>query len=123
MIRNNSNTFYRLFLFIIISICLTGLGHSQLTDFDTLFPEIVLSHSNDPAPGYFFIATKKTYVNTAKNYIAIIDNYGTPVYFRLADGKAAGLQVREDGIYLNEGDPKKYYRIRSEEHTSELQSH
>ncbi|NOY36600.1 MAG: T9SS type A sorting domain-containing protein [Chlorobi bacterium] len=105
----------RLFPFLVVWVGLAFMNHTlaQTTDFDRYFPDITITKSNDPAPGYFFLATKKTYVDTAENYVAIIDNYGTPVYFRLADGKAAGMQVREDGIYFNEGQPKKYYHIDS----------
>lgn len=105
----------RLFLFLVVWTGLAFMNHTlaQTTDFDRYFPAITITKSYDPAPGYFFLATKKTYVDSAENYVAIIDNYGTPVYFRLADGKAAGMQVREDGFYFNEGQPKKYYHIDS----------
>ena len=95
-----------------ISGCLTGVFSQDTTDMERYFPDIQITHSNGPAPGYFFIATKKQYVNDV-NYFTIIDNYGTPVYFRLVKDMAAGTQVRDGYIYMLEGPEKVYFKLDS----------
>ncbi len=53
---------------------------SQTSYISSFFPEIKILESNDPAPGNFFIAAKGVSAPGAKLYIAIVDNYGTPVF-------------------------------------------
>ncbi|HHJ09282.1 MAG TPA: T9SS type A sorting domain-containing protein [Bacteroidetes bacterium] len=95
-----------------ISGFFAGAFSQDTTDMERYFPDIQITNSNDPSSGYFFIATKKHYVDTV-NYFTIIDNYGTPVYFRLVNDMAAGIQVRDGYIYMLEGPEKVYFKIDS----------
>jgi len=51
---------------------------SSVADF---FPDIQVLESNGPAEGYFFMGSKGLTATGANHYIAVIDNFGTPVFF------------------------------------------
>ena len=112
MIKNDRILRLRLiFVFFLFPGFFSGI-YSQTSDLDKYFPKINILQSNDPSPGYFFIATKKHFVDTV-NYVTIVDNYGTPVYFRLVNNMAAGIRVDSGYIYMLEGPDKVYYKIDS----------
>lgn len=71
------------------------------------FPDIKILESNSPAPGYYFLASKNVYADIKHQYLAIVDNYGTPVFFRLLDGNKSTIRMLEDGriVYWN-GSPR-----------------
>jgi len=57
--------------------------HYSLMD-DSLpadFPDIEVDSINNPAPGVIFLAPFD-YYNRGKNYLVIMDNYGTPIFYR-----------------------------------------
>lgn len=99
-------------LFSIISILsiLSITSFSQTVAISDYFPDIKILESNDPAPGYFFLATKGVAAEGAQRYIAIVDNYGTPVFFRLMPGVAVSMRLLKDGTigYIH-GAPRKLY--------------
>jgi len=45
------------------------------------FPDIEVDSLNNPSPGYIFLIPFN-YFNPGKNYLTILDNYGTPVFYR-----------------------------------------
>lgn len=101
------NAKYFMLIILVGFFSLTSVKAQNLLDF---FPDITINESNDPASGYFILGTKKFSDPTGSNYIAIIDNYGTPVYFRLQAGKAAGIStLLQDHLIFNEGDPKVFH--------------
>ncbi len=82
-------------------------SQSSLLDY---FPDIDILQSNGPSPGYFVLGTKKFSSDSGSNYIAVIDNYATPLYFRLQNGAAASISTMlEDHIIINEGNPKVFH--------------
>ena len=52
-------------------------------------PKIVVNVSNNPSPGYFFLA--------AIPYLEIVDNDGTPVFYRNAGGDVDNFDLQPDG--------------------------
>ncbi len=113
MIQKNNFLRYGAFLGIyFISGLLNWAFPQDTTDLERYFPDIQITNSNNPSPGYFFIATKKHFIDTV-NYVSIVDNYGTPVYFRLVNDIAAGIQVKNGYIYMLEGPEKVYFKIDS----------
>src|SRR5690554_164050 len=72
------------------------------------FPNISVSHFNKPAEGYFFVAPFISSVDR-RPYIIIMDNYGTPVFYRKIYGSAAfDFKKQDNGLltYYNNG---KFY--------------
>jgi len=74
------------------------------------FPEIQVLESAGPAEGYFFMGSKGLTAENASHYIAIIDNYGTPVFFRKLNKPTSSFRLLHDGrmAYLH-GKPRKLY--------------
>ncbi len=61
------------------------------------FPEINILESNGPAEGEFFFGAKGITATGASLYISIIDNYGTPVFFRKTNNATASMRLLDDG--------------------------
>lgn len=103
-IQNNisSDCMRRLVFFILFfSYAIVSLGqsnqiqHRELPDnFPT--PEILLS--DEPAPGYFFLSPAGLwdYFPDATPYLAIIDNYGTPIFFAEQTSAAFDFKLQND---------------------------
>jgi hypothetical protein len=101
-------------LYIIMSIAILNTflysqkcmaQNNNIVDF---FPAINILESNGPAEGYFFIGTKGTTATGASQYISIIDNYGTPVFFRKTNSVTASMRLLNDGrIGYMHGVPRK----------------
>jgi len=89
---------------------LTPLAFSQSDPISNFFPEIKILETNSSAPGYFFLGTKGLTAPGAKHYIAIVDNYGTPVFFRLMPKPSVSMRLLKDGtIGYVHGAPRKLY--------------
>ena len=90
---------------------LTAIAQSAVSAF---FPEIKILESNNPAPGYYFLAAKGISAPGASLYIAIVDNYGTPVFFRKMNKASGSMRLLPDGriAYMN-GVPRKLYILNS----------
>ena len=100
----------RLYLILLVVSLEAFKLSAQTAELLDYFPEIIITESNNPSPGYFLIATKKYSDGNGSNYVAIVDNYGTPVYFRLQDGIAASISTKlKDHIIYNEGVPKQFH--------------
>ena len=52
-------------------------------------PEVIISTSNNPSPGYFFMPTSP--------YLQIVDNEGTPVFYRKVGGSIYDFDLQADG--------------------------
>lgn len=101
----------KFYILSVFSLLLTiGSGFSQDLNIGYYFPEINISQANGPAPGYFFLASKGLTAEGAKHYIAIVDNNGLPVFFRLMPKPSGSFRVFSDGrlAYMH-GVPRKLY--------------
>jgi hypothetical protein len=76
------------------------------------FPDIKVLASNNPADGYFFMGSKGITVANGSHYIAIIDNYGTPIFFRKMSKATSSFRVLPNGklAYMH-GVPRKWYLL------------
>ncbi len=111
-----SASFYRIISRLALSlviICIVGASQevfSQTDPVSNYFPDIKIIESNSPAPGYYFLAVKGLTAPGAKYFIAIVDNYGTPVFFRLMPKASVSMRLLKDGtIGYVHGVPRKLY--------------
>lgn len=105
--------FKRIFILGIITLCFTiCIKHSRAQEkpISDFFPQIIELASNGPADGYFFMGSKGLTATGASHYITIIDNFGTPVFFRKMNKATSSLRLLNDGriAYLH-GVPRKLY--------------
>lgn len=92
-------------LMIALFISLNSIAQNPISDY---FPDFKILESNNPAPGYFFLAAKGLTAPGAVLYIAIVDNYGTPVFFRKMNKASGYLRMLPDGRIGNmNGVPRK----------------
>jgi hypothetical protein len=72
-----------LFLVIIPFICLINSAslEGQALNVPASFPKYEIISNNSPSDGYYFISPVQM-PNKLPGYLAAIDNYGTPVYYR-----------------------------------------
>ena len=61
------------------------------------YPNYKIAANNSPDPGYLFI-TSRPMKDKFPAYMMILDNYGTPVYYRYMPEKAGGMQVQRNGL-------------------------
>jgi hypothetical protein len=61
------------------------------------FPNIEIDSINNPAPGFIFL-TPFDYINRGKNYLVILDNYGTPVFYRQMHYLNYDFKVQPTGV-------------------------
>ena len=90
-------------------------NNSGLAKKDSLpaeFPEITLTFSDNPSPGYIFIAPYS--YETGSLFNIILDNYGTPVYFKKTANGSADFKVQPSGdITYYDIQAGEYYRMNS----------
>ena len=73
------------------------------------FPDISIIHSNNPSPGYIFIAPF-----SGSSFNIILDNLGTPVYYKETTNGTADFKVQPNGdITYYDFSAGKYYRMNS----------
>lgn len=75
------------------------------------YPEYEIPVSNGPAEGYLFLASRPIKIKYPA-YLLILDNYGTPVFYRYMPGKASSLTLQKNGLlsYQNTpGEDLKFY--------------
>ena len=98
-----------LFLFVCAAFA-EFQAFSQDNNISDYFPEIKVIESNKPADGYFFFGSKGLTASNAVQYIAIVDNYGTPVFFRKMDKLTSSMRLLNDGrIAYMHGAPRRLY--------------
>lgn len=100
----------RIVFIIIIVFCVTQIALAQNNNITDFFPKMEYIESNDPAEGYFFMGSKGLTASDASHYITIIDNFGTPVFFRKMNKATSSIGLLKDGriAYLN-GVPRKLF--------------
>ncbi len=79
------------FLFKLISIHITV---SQ--NIESYLPPIKIIESNSPEPGYIFMSSKILKSDTAVDFLAIVDNYGTPVFYRKMPTRCNGMRLQKN---------------------------
>ncbi|HHJ09283.1 MAG TPA: T9SS type A sorting domain-containing protein [Bacteroidetes bacterium] len=85
-----TNLKYLFFLFVFLTGERTIVyGQKRVEDF---LQDIIINTSDNPAPGYFFLA-----VSVPSSYLAIIDNQGVPVFYRRMEYPVMNLMLQEDG--------------------------
>lgn len=83
---------------------------AQSPEISSFFPEIQVTESNGPAPGYFFLASKGLTAEGAQQYLAIVDNTGLPVFFRLMPKPSGSFRTFSDGrMAYMQGVPRMLY--------------
>jgi hypothetical protein len=76
------------------SICI----HDNLSqNIESYIPPVKVIESNSPEPGYFFISSRILNTDTALYFIAIVDNYGTAVYYRRVYLGNGGFRLQKNG--------------------------
>jgi hypothetical protein len=70
--------------------------YSRLKTINNDFPEIFSLISNNPSGGYYFL--EENYVGYS--YLLIVDNYGTPVFYRILDHNVHNFTLQPAG-YLS----------------------
>lgn len=100
----------RIFLLFFLFIILTLKTYSQPVDITNYFPDFKITGSYNPSPGYFFLAAPLAKDTTDSPYLAIVDNEGTPVFFRRMDFPALVMTLQSDGrITFISGKPETLY--------------
>jgi len=60
------------------------------------FPQVTVTVSNNPAPGYIFLNPKEENV-FAVGYLMILDNSGVPIYYLRTSSRKSPFQVQHNG--------------------------
>jgi len=60
-------------------------------------PPVDVIESNGPEPGYFFISSRVLNTPDAYHFVAIIDNYGTPIYYKRNYLGNGGFRLQKNG--------------------------
>jgi hypothetical protein len=90
----------RIVLISLILIVLAGLGklNGQAgSSIEPYLPPVDVIESNGPEPGYFFISSRVLNTPDAYHFVAIIDNYGTPVYYKRNYLGNGGFRLQKNG--------------------------
>jgi hypothetical protein len=107
----NSITKYHLLIYFLFLI-----GSQSIAQQKSIgnFPPIQINESNCPSEGYFFISSNELVSSGDSNFIAIIDNYGTPVFFKTIPKKVTNFKLQPNG-YLSYStiEPKAIYVLDS----------
>jgi len=84
---------------LILTLSLIGITpvRVQVNSLINRIPRFRITQSTGPAPGYYFLGIKGIYNNTTPNFLAILDNYETPVYFKIMDDVCTQPQVNHNG--------------------------
>ena len=107
------NSFLK-YVTILLLLCFNIDAISQQKSVIDNFPSVNILESNCPSEGYFFIASNELVSSNDSNYIAIIDNFGIPVFFRIMSDKVSNFKIQPNG-YLTycTGEPKKIFVLDS----------
>jgi hypothetical protein len=84
------------FFILYISGFQISLGQNS-ESIESYLPPVKVIESNGPEPGYFFFSSRVLNTDTALHFIAIVDNYGTPVYYRRLYLGNGGFRLQKNG--------------------------
>ncbi len=68
-------------------------------------PTLIVNKINNPAPGYLFLGLKP--------YLIIVDNQGTPIFYRNINGGMYDFKLQPNGVLTYFLYPKAYYELDS----------
>jgi len=88
------------FIFLLFIIHISGfqISFGQGSEsIESYLPPVKVIESNGPEPGYFFISSRVLNTDTALHFVAIVDNYGTPVYYRRIYLGNGGFRLQKNG--------------------------
>ncbi|MFC2119710.1 aryl-sulfate sulfotransferase [Bacteroidota bacterium] len=77
------------------------------------FPQVTVTVSNNPAPGYIFLDPKEKNV-FAVGYLMILDNSGVPIYYLKTSSRKSPFQVQHNGsLTFWNNDANKFFAMDS----------
>ncbi len=82
-----------------------------IKDLPSDFPELSVEQSNNPSPGYIFLANFTDQINSPYgNYLMIVDNTGNPVFYKKMPQSCLDFKIQPNGIftYYDESSMKFY---------------
>jgi len=85
-------------LILFIGFAGTGSGISQDLDLPWDFPIFTLEKYDDPDPGYLFMFARPQTPNKYPGYIQILDNLGTPVFYRHLPYQSGLFTIQPSGM-------------------------
>ncbi len=85
------------FTFSLLVINIPGFQSLIGQGIQSYLPPVKVIESNSPEPGYFFISSRVLNADTALHFIAIVDNNGTPVYYRRIYLGNGGFRLQKNG--------------------------
>ncbi len=90
----------RMKLYVILTVVLVtaGNGFSQDLSLPDDFPRFTIDVNNDPDPGYLFMFARPQQPNKYPGYLMILDNYGTPVYYRYLPYQSGDFKIQRNGL-------------------------
>ena len=111
--KNNYKTYLKQSL-IVLSVFMLSiyskLSNAQNTDVLYDYPVMTIIHNNNPDPGYLFLDVTNNRTQKPAHLI-IMDNYGTPVYYKYLTGESSNFSLQDNGqlFYRGKEGKKKYY--------------
>jgi len=91
-------TILRITLIVLIGFSLTGLGHTQELILPEDFPIFTIEKYDDPDPGYLFMFARPQTPNKYPGYLQILDNHGTPVFYRYLPYQSGLFTIQPGGM-------------------------
>ncbi len=85
------------FILLILLTGIRNLNGQGSGSIESYLPPVKVIESNGPEPGYFFISSRVLNTASAKHFVAIVDNYGTPVYYRRIYLGNGGFRLQKNG--------------------------
>ena len=86
-----------LVVILLFTFCSSTKIYSQEKSLMENLPDMEVKISNCPSNGYFFFTSEYISNSENKNYIAITDNSGEPVFFRTLEQKASSFTLQPNG--------------------------
>jgi hypothetical protein len=86
-----------IFVLLILFTGIRNLNGQGSGSIESYLPPVKVIESNGPEPGYFFISSRVLNTASAKHFVAIVDNYGTPVYYRRIYLGNGGFRLQKNG--------------------------
>ena len=83
-------------LFLILVLTDKGLAQELVLPDD--YPSYTISGVNEPDEGYLFMFPRPQSPNKYPGYLCIIDNFGTPVYYRHLPYASGRFKIQPNGL-------------------------
>ena len=88
--------------------------NGQVINVPSNFPQYIITANNEPDDGYFFLAADKM-PDKSPGWLIMIDNYGTPVYYRYFNKVLNSFEPQPNGLlsFMAKGNNVMYYLMDS----------